>query len=96
MWAFEYWYPGKSSDEPLQHPFQQIKFKTMSYEGPIYPDLRGKVALITGIGQLGPADNEIWGNGAAIVSGVSIRTTVPSLEESLTLVGSVFLSSIAA
>jgi NAD(P)-dependent dehydrogenase (short-subunit alcohol dehydrogenase family) len=33
---------------------------------PIYPDLKGKVALVTGIGQDGPADNEIWGNGAAI------------------------------
>jgi len=34
---------------------------------PIYPDLRGKVALITGIGQVGPMDaTDIWGNGASI------------------------------
>jgi NAD(P)-dependent dehydrogenase (short-subunit alcohol dehydrogenase family) len=34
---------------------------------PIYPDLRGKVALVTGIGQDGPADEtNNWGNGAAI------------------------------
>jgi NAD(P)-dependent dehydrogenase (short-subunit alcohol dehydrogenase family) len=33
---------------------------------PTYPDLRGKVALVTGIGQDGPPDNEKWGNGAAI------------------------------
>ncbi|KAL6244756.1 hypothetical protein RBB50_008284 [Rhinocladiella similis] len=34
---------------------------------PIYPDLRGKVALVTGIGQDGPADlTDNWGNGAAI------------------------------
>ncbi|OQV04610.1 hypothetical protein CLAIMM_09465 [Cladophialophora immunda] len=33
---------------------------------PIYPDLRGKVALVTGIGQDGPAgDTNNWGNGAA-------------------------------
>jgi NAD(P)-dependent dehydrogenase (short-subunit alcohol dehydrogenase family) len=32
---------------------------------PIYPDLVGKVALITGIGQVGPADSLFWGNGAA-------------------------------
>jgi NAD(P)-dependent dehydrogenase (short-subunit alcohol dehydrogenase family) len=35
-------------------------------QSPIYPDLRGKVALVTGIGQDGPPDNEKWGNGAAI------------------------------
>ena len=29
----------------------------------IYPDMKGKVALITGIGQVG--DQEMWGNGAA-------------------------------
>lgn len=34
---------------------------------PIYPDLRGQVALITGIGQVGPMDaTDNWGNGAAI------------------------------
>ncbi len=34
---------------------------------PIYPDLRGKVALVTGIGQDGPPDlTDNWGNGAAI------------------------------
>ncbi|RVX70130.1 hypothetical protein B0A52_06302 [Exophiala mesophila] len=36
---------------------------------PIYPDLAGKVALITGIGQEGGPDDEKtdnWGNGAAI------------------------------
>ncbi|OAP57561.1 hypothetical protein AYL99_08299 [Fonsecaea erecta] len=33
---------------------------------PIYPDLRGKVALVTGIGQDGPPDEtQNWGNGAA-------------------------------
>ncbi|KAF5529804.1 hypothetical protein FMEXI_13922 [Fusarium mexicanum] len=32
---------------------------------PIYPDLAGKVALITGIGQVGPSDSPFWGNGAA-------------------------------
>ncbi|KAL4893874.1 hypothetical protein BDV59DRAFT_192977 [Aspergillus ambiguus] len=32
---------------------------------PIYPDLAGKVALITGIGQVGPQDSTFWGNGAA-------------------------------
>ncbi|KAH6676861.1 hypothetical protein F5X68DRAFT_264097 [Plectosphaerella plurivora] len=33
---------------------------------PVYPDLAGKVALITGIGQVGPLDTESWGNGAAV------------------------------
>lgn len=34
---------------------------------PSYPDLRGKVALVTGIGQDGPPDIvDNWGNGAAI------------------------------
>ncbi|KAK5047303.1 hypothetical protein LTR84_006825 [Exophiala bonariae] len=34
---------------------------------PIYPDLCGKVALITGIGQVGPIEtSDLWGNGAAI------------------------------
>lgn len=33
---------------------------------PIYPDLRDKVALVMGIGQVGPTDTEAWGNGAAI------------------------------
>lgn len=34
---------------------------------PSYPDLRDKVALVTGIGQDGPADIvDNWGNGAAI------------------------------
>ncbi|OJJ08816.1 hypothetical protein ASPVEDRAFT_145251 [Aspergillus versicolor CBS 583.65] len=32
---------------------------------PIYPDLTGKVALITGFGQVGPQDSTFWGNGAA-------------------------------
>lgn len=32
---------------------------------PIYSDLQGKVALITGIGQVGPRDSPFWGNGAA-------------------------------
>ena len=32
-------------------------------EPPIYPDLKGKVVLITGVGQQG--DKEMWGNGAA-------------------------------
>ena len=32
-------------------------------EPPIFPDLKGKVGLITGIGQQG--DQEMWGNGAA-------------------------------
>lgn len=39
---------------------------TSSDNSPIYPDLRGKIALVTGIGQDGPANNEKWGNGAAI------------------------------
>ncbi|EXJ70258.1 uncharacterized protein A1O5_06326 [Cladophialophora psammophila CBS 110553] len=34
---------------------------------PIYPDLRGKIALVTGIGQDGPpSETTNWGNGAAI------------------------------
>lgn len=37
-----------------------------SQTSPIYPDLHGKVALITGIGQDGPSDSPNWGNGAAI------------------------------
>ncbi|EME45779.1 hypothetical protein DOTSEDRAFT_171377 [Dothistroma septosporum NZE10] len=32
---------------------------------PTYPDLKGKVALITGIGQVGRPDSDTWGNGAA-------------------------------
>ena len=32
-------------------------------EPPIYPDLKGKIVLITGVGQQG--DKEMWGNGAA-------------------------------
>lgn len=32
---------------------------------PAYPDLAGKVALITGVGQVGPLDSSSWGNGAA-------------------------------
>lgn len=32
---------------------------------PTYPDLAGKVALITGIGQVGLPDSITWGNGAA-------------------------------
>ncbi|KAK5042918.1 hypothetical protein LTR84_012007 [Exophiala bonariae] len=32
---------------------------------PLYPDLEGKVALVTGIGQVGPLDSPFWGNGAA-------------------------------
>ncbi|KAK5077074.1 hypothetical protein LTR64_005446 [Lithohypha guttulata] len=32
---------------------------------PIYPDLRGRVALITGIGQVGSTETKTWGNGAA-------------------------------
>ncbi|KAK3678492.1 hypothetical protein LTR78_001789 [Recurvomyces mirabilis] len=32
---------------------------------PTYPDLKGKVALITGIGQVGIPDSSTWGNGAA-------------------------------
>ncbi len=31
-----------------------------------YPDLKDKIALIMGIGQVGPTDTETWGNGAAI------------------------------
>ncbi|KAJ4376907.1 hypothetical protein N0V86_006345 [Didymella sp. IMI 355093] len=33
---------------------------------PTYPDLSGKVALITGLGQVGPLTSSLWGNGAAI------------------------------
>ena len=32
---------------------------------PTYPDLKGKVALITGIGQVGIQKSTTWGNGAA-------------------------------
>ena len=32
---------------------------------PTYPDLAGKVALITGIGQVGHPNTTTWGNGAA-------------------------------
>jgi NAD(P)-dependent dehydrogenase (short-subunit alcohol dehydrogenase family) len=32
---------------------------------PTYPDLKGKVALITGIGQVGIPNSSTWGNGAA-------------------------------
>lgn len=32
---------------------------------PSYPDLAGRVALITGFGQVGPRDSPFWGNGAA-------------------------------
>ena len=32
---------------------------------PTYPDLKGKVALITGIGQVGIPNSTTWGNGAA-------------------------------
>ncbi|PLB55490.1 NAD(P)-binding protein [Aspergillus steynii IBT 23096] len=32
---------------------------------PHYPDLPGKVALITGLGQVGPRESSFWGNGAA-------------------------------
>lgn len=32
---------------------------------PTYPDLRGRVALITGIGQVGLTNTQAWGNGAA-------------------------------
>lgn len=31
-----------------------------------YPDLKNKIALIIGVGQAGPANTTIWGNGAAI------------------------------
>lgn len=34
-------------------------------EFPTYPDLEGKVALITGIGQVGIPNSPTWGNGAA-------------------------------
>lgn len=37
----------------------------MTAEFPTYPDLKGKVALITGIGQVGRPNSETWGNGAA-------------------------------
>lgn len=32
---------------------------------PTYPDLKGKVAIITGIGQVGLPNSTTWGNGAA-------------------------------
>ena len=32
---------------------------------PVYPDLQGKIALITGIGQVGLSNSTTWGNGAA-------------------------------
>lgn len=37
----------------------------MSSQFPTYPDLKGKVALITGIGQVGIPNSDTWGNGAA-------------------------------
>lgn len=37
----------------------------MTEHFPIYPDLKGKVALITGIGQVGLTNTTTWGNGAA-------------------------------
>jgi NAD(P)-dependent dehydrogenase (short-subunit alcohol dehydrogenase family) len=45
---------------------RRIEFHMADANRPIFPDLSGKVALVTGIGQDGPADNEVWGNGAAI------------------------------
>ncbi|KAM3416784.1 hypothetical protein BST61_g8376 [Cercospora zeina] len=49
----------------------------MTDKFPIYPDLAGKVALITGIGQVGIPNSPTWGNGAATArvlahSGVTI------------------------
>ncbi|KXS94759.1 hypothetical protein AC578_7617 [Pseudocercospora eumusae] len=46
----------------------------MTAEFPIYPDLKGKVALITGIGQVGRPDSETWGNGAAAARILSHNT----------------------
>lgn len=40
---------------------------------PVYPDLRGKVALITGMGQVGPLISPLWGNGAAIARLLSLN-----------------------
>jgi len=37
----------------------------MTSNFPTYPDLKGKVALITGIGQVGLSNSSTWGNGAA-------------------------------
>jgi len=38
----------------------------------IYPDLQGKIAIVTGIGQDGPADEMVnWGNGAATSLGLA-------------------------
>jgi NAD(P)-dependent dehydrogenase (short-subunit alcohol dehydrogenase family) len=37
----------------------------MTPQFPIYPDLKGKVAIITGIGQVGIPNSPTWGNGAA-------------------------------
>lgn len=37
----------------------------MALQFPTYPDLKGKVALITGIGQVGIPNSSTWGNGAA-------------------------------
>lgn len=36
-----------------------------------YPDLKGKVAIITGIGQSGKLETVSWGNGAAIAYGLA-------------------------
>lgn len=52
---------------------------------PSYPDLQGKVALITGVGQVGPRDSPFWGNGAAtarflVRNGVKIFGSDVSLE----------------
>jgi NAD(P)-dependent dehydrogenase (short-subunit alcohol dehydrogenase family) len=52
---------------------------------PIYPDLHGKVAVVTGMGQVGPDELTSWGNGAAAArylagNGVSIFGCDKNLE----------------
>jgi hypothetical protein len=49
-------------------PSKEIQTKqgyAMTKDFPRYPDLDGKVALITGIGQVGIPNSPTWGNGAA-------------------------------
>ena len=43
----------------------------MTSQFPTYPDLKGKVALITGIGQVGKPNSTTWGNGAATARALS-------------------------
>lgn len=52
-------------------PREQSDMSLLAYPAPLpssfpsYPDLRDKVALITGVGQVGIPNSSTWGNGAA-------------------------------